>query len=123
MTPAEYLLYVNTALASLALLGHLKGYFSSGEKTLAERLASIDKKMDERQTKAEAKLVEYDRRIQTVEGEIKHLPTRDAQHQLEISLEKINGRLDTLVESLKPIKHNGEMLGELLREQVKNAAK
>lgn len=123
MTPAEYLLYVNTALASLALLGHLKGYFSSGEKTLAERLSSIDKKMDERQTKAEAKLVEYDRRIQTVEGEIKHLPTREAQHQLEISLEKINGRLDTLVESLKPIKHNGEMLGELLREQVKNAAK
>ncbi len=123
MTPAEYLLYVNTALASLALLGHLKGYFSSGEKTLAERLASIEKKMDERQTKAETKLVEYDRRIQTVEGDIKHLPTRDAQHQLEISLEKINGRLDTVVESLKPIKHNGEMLGELLREQVKNAAK
>ena len=83
----------------------------------------MDKSFDERTTKVESKLVEHDRRIQTVEGEIKHLPTREAQHQIEIGLEKINGRLDTLAESLKPIRANGEMLNDLLREQVKAASK
>ncbi|MCT7668212.1 DUF2730 domain-containing protein [Shinella kummerowiae] len=123
MSPAEILLYSNTALAALALLGHAKGYFSSGEKTLLERIANAEKNTDERLTKVEGKLVEHDRRIQTVEGEIKHLPTREAQHQIEIGLEKINGRLDTLAESLKPIRANGEMLNDLLREQVKAASK
>lgn len=104
--------WIGAALSIIALGTQLKAIMSSGEK-----------KLDERLTKAENSLVGYDRRIQTVEGEIKHLPTREAQHQIEISLEKINGRLDTLAESLKPIKHNGEMLNELLREQVKAASK
>ena len=112
MTTAEILLYLNTAIASIALLGHAKGYFSSGEKVLMNKVE-----------KHEEKLKEHDRRIQSVEGELKHLPTREAQHQIEISLEKISGRLDTLAESLKPIKANGEMLHDLLREQVKNATK
>lgn len=123
MSTAEILLYLNTALASIAILGHAKGFFSSGEKNLFERIAAMDKSFDERTTKVEGKLVEHDRRIQTVEGEIKHLPTREAQHQIEIGLEKINGRLDTLAESLKPIRANGEMLNDLLREQVKAASK
>jgi len=129
MTPAEYLLYANTALASLAILGHLKSYFSSGEKTLgeklataektlSEKLASIDKKLDERLTKVESKLVEYDRRIQSLEGEMKHLPTREAQHKLEVSMEKMSGRMDTLVESLKPIAATSGRLQEFLLEQV-----
>lgn len=123
MTTAEILLYLNTGLASIAILGHAKGFFSSGEKNLIERIAALDKSSDERTTKLESKLVEHDRRIQTVEGEIKHLPTREAQHQIEIGLEKINGRLDTLAESLKPIRANGEMLNDLLRVQVTAASK
>lgn len=118
MTPAEYLLYANTALASLAILGHAKGYFSSGEKSLGEKLAAIDKKLDERLTKAESKLIEYDRRIQSLEGEMKHLPTREAQHKLEVSMEKMSGRMDTLVESLKPIAATSGRLQEFLLEQA-----
>ena len=119
MTTAEILLYLNTAVASVALLGHAKGYFSSGEKAIAKALTDLG----ELYGRHEEKLKEHDRRIQSVEGELKHLPTREAQHQIEISLEKISGRLDTLAESLKPIKANGEMLHDLLREQVKNATK
>lgn len=119
MTPAEYMLYANTALATLALLGHAKGYFSSGEKTLTERLASIDAKLDQRLTKAESKLIEYDRRIQAVENEMKHLPDRDMAHRLELAVEKMSGRLDTMAETLKPIRATTERMNELLVEQAK----
>lgn len=104
--------WIAFAISLFTFLGLIKGALSSGEKKLEERMA-----------KAEKTLVDHDRRIQTVEGEIKHLPTREAQHQIEIGLERINGRLETLSESLKPIKANGEMLNELLREQVKSANK
>lgn len=130
MTPAEYLLYANTALATLALLGHLKGYFSSGEKTLSEKLTaiektlsekllSIEKKMDERLSKAESKLIEYDRRIQAIEGEIKHLPDRSTTHRMELAMSEINGKLNVMAERLKPIEAIGERLQETLMEQAR----
>ncbi len=103
MTPAEYLLYANTALASLALLGHAKGYFSSGEKTLAEQLKTIDAKISERLKNIEAELVTHNSRIQTVEGEMKHLPDRDSQHRMELQLSEMNGKFAALEERLKPI--------------------
>lgn len=108
MTPAEYLLYVNTALSSLALLGHLKGYFSSGEKSLGDRL-----------TKAEEKLVSHDRRIQAAEAEIQHLPDKDTAHKLELALIQISGRLDTLDERLSPIAATSVRLQEYLLDQAK----
>lgn len=119
MTAAEYLLYLNTALASLAILGHAKGYFSSGEKTLGEKLATAETKLDHRQTKSEAKLIEYDRRIQALEGELKHLPDREMAHRLELAVEKMSGRLDTMAETLKPIRATTERMNELLVEQAK----
>ena len=118
MTPAEYLLYANTALSSLALLGHLKGYFSSGEKTLSEKLASIEVKLDERLSKAETKLVEHDRRVQTVENDMKHLPDRDSQHRMELQLSDMNGKFTALEERLKPIAAVSIRLQEFMLDQA-----
>lgn len=41
----------------------------------------------------ERKLTEHDRRIQKVENEVDHLPTKDDFSQLELKLEKTNGLL------------------------------
>ncbi len=112
MTPAEISQYFAIALAALALLGHAKGYFSSSEK-------EVDARLDRHGEDLKA----HDRRIQTIENEMKHLPDRDSQHRIELNMEKINGRLDTLNETLKPIKANGEMLNQLLIEQAKEQAK
>ncbi|MBW8319493.1 MAG: DUF2730 domain-containing protein [Arenimonas sp.] len=107
MTPSEVSQYLGLALAIIALLGHAKGYFSSGEKTL---IARVDK--------VETKLVEYDRRIQAIEGELKHLPDRETAHMLELALAKISGRLDTLDERLRPIAATSSRLQEFLLEQA-----
>lgn len=108
MTPGDVSQYLGLALAIIALLGHAKGYFSSGEKSLQDRVEKHDKK-----------LMEHDRRIQSVETEMKHLPDREMAHRLELAVEKMNGRLDTMAETLKPIRETTDRMNELLLENAK----
>ena len=100
--------FVSFVFSSLNLIVLIKSIMSAGEKKLDERLA-----------KAESKLVEHDRRVQTVEGEMKHMPDRDMAHRLELAVEKMSGRLDTMAETLKPIRSTSERMNELLVEQAK----
>lgn len=94
-------------LSSLNLIAHVRTMLSQGEK-----------KLDERLTKSEHKLIEHDRRIQTLESEMKHLPDRETAHKLELALSQISGRLDTLDERLKPIAATSGRLQEFLLEQA-----
>lgn len=100
--------YISLAISIITLGTLVRTVMTSGEKALAKRIDEIE---DEQEA--------HDRRIQAVEAEFKHLPDRDSQHRIEINMEKLNGRLDTLTESLKPIRANGDLLNQLLREQVK----
>jgi len=97
-------------------------------------LSAGEKKLDERQGKSESKLVEHDRRIQAIEGDLKHLPDRNTTHRLELMMAEVVGRLNTMEkaqdgrfatmeEKLKPIQSVGERLEEVLMEQAKAAQK
>ena len=99
---------VALALSTLNLFAGVRNLLSEGEK-----------KIDERLKKAEGTLINHDRRIQTVEDGMQHLPTRESQHGIELSLRDINGRFATLDERLKPIAATTERLHELLMEQVR----
>lgn len=115
MTVQEMLLYLNFALGAIALLGHAKGFFSSGEKALLSAIASLNET-----TKALSDTLQnHEKRIGSIEGEMKHLPTRESQHNIELKMGEISKDIAVLTESLKPIKANGELLADLLREQVK----
>ncbi|MGY5789067.1 Clp protease len=101
-------------LAMIAIAGHLKGFFSSGEKELATALGTIaTQRAEDRKT-----LIDHDRRIQSIESEMKHLPDREAAHRLEMAMEKISSRLDVITERLKPIEATNERLNELLLERA-----
>ncbi|TCP88931.1 hypothetical protein C8J31_102100 [Rhizobium sp. PP-CC-2G-626] len=63
-------------------------------------------------------LTELARRTQALEGEMKHMPDRDMAHRLELTMEKISGRLDTLDERVKPIAATSVRLQEYLLEQA-----
>ena len=120
MTPAEMSQYLGLALAIIALLGHAKGYFSSGEKTLTARVGDFEKKMTARVDKAETKLVEYDRRIQALEGDFKHLPSKDDIHGLMLSVEVIRGELGKMSETHDGVKRAVSRIeGYLLEERPK----
>ncbi|WP_421460646.1 DUF2730 family protein [Agrobacterium tumefaciens] len=115
MPATEIALYCGLVLSVIAIFGHIKVWMNSGEKELTKDVATL-----KRDTEAhETKLISLDRRVQSVESDMKHLPDRESQHRLELALEKVNGRLDTLNETLKPIKANGEAMNELLLERAK----
>ena len=99
--------YFAIALAAIALLTQIKTILSSGEKKLEERTAKI-----------ESTLVSHDRRIQTVETEITHLPDRDTAHRLELNLEKLSSQVSQLNERIKPIASTSDRMMELLLEQA-----
>lgn len=103
---------VALALSTLNLFGLLRNMFTSGER-----------KLDERVAKVETKLIEHDRRIQKVEGEIDHLPDRDSQQRMEVQLTEMNGRFAMLEERLKPIASTSIRLQEFLLEQAREARK
>lgn len=113
---------VALALGLLNLFAAIRTLLSAGEKKLDERLGKV-----------EGKAIEYDRRIQSLENEVKHLPDRDTTHRIEMTMTQIMGRLDAqdaalagrfsaMDERLKPIQAIGERLQDVLIEQARNVA-
>ena len=104
---ASVLPWVSGLISVITLLTLLKNILSSGEKELDVRLKAV-----------EAKLIEQDRRVQTIEGEMKHLPDRDAQHRMELQLAEMNGKFAALEERLRPIAQVSIRLQEFMLEQA-----
>lgn len=100
--------WVVAAMTIFNFIGLLKNWLSSGEKALGEDI-----------TAAKKTLVDHDRRIQAIEGEIKHLPDRETTHRMELAMSEINGKLNVMAERLKPIEAIGERLQETLMEQAR----
>lgn len=108
MDLATIMQWVTAALAVIALLGHAKSFFGSGSKENAEAIKTLKRAVED-----------HERRVQSIEDEMKHLPDRDTAHRLELSMTTLNGRLDTLDERLKPIDAISQRLQEFLLERAK----
>ena len=124
--PQILLLWGNLFLSLAAVAGHIKNWMSSGEKRLAEE----QKKLSDTIARHESKLTDHDRRIQSIEGDMKHLPNRDTAHQLALAMAEISGRLNSMEaqiegrlnamdERLKPISSTTLRLQEFLLENAK----
>ncbi|WP_048646588.1 DUF2730 family protein [Nitratireductor soli] len=64
-------------------------------------------------------LAHHDKRLQAVESKIEHMPDSGSAHRLELAIERLNGRIETLDERLKPVAAISERMQELLLEQAK----
>lgn len=62
-------------------------------------------------------LEEHERRISSIENELKHLPDRDTAYRLEMSVQQMRGQIDVLTERLKPIASISERLQEMMLEK------
>lgn len=80
--------YVALAISLITLGTLFKNILSSGEKAL-----------DERTRKNESKLIELDRRTQSLEGEMKHLPDKDSVHKLQLDLTEMKSQLVAMIKS------------------------
>ncbi|RVJ42364.1 DUF2730 family protein [Sinorhizobium medicae] len=107
MTPADISQYLGVVLGGIALLGHAKGYFSSGEKALGTRLE-----------KTEKALIEHDRRIQRVEDELKHLPDKDTVMELKLALAELKGTVNALGETVGSVSRTVHRIDDYLRQKA-----
>lgn len=119
---APILAWIIAAMTVVNFIVLMKNLLSAGEKKLEERVGKV-----------ETKLIEHDRRIQTIEGDMKHLPDRETTHRIEMTMLTIIGRLDAqdatldgrfsaMDERLRPIQAIGERLQDALIEQAKKSA-
>lgn len=117
--------WVSLALSLIALGTVIVGWFRSGgdkamkaletHKTAAgERVGKLEtdvkgrfEKLEESRTKtADAIVARFqlaESRLLQLESDIKHLPEREQVHRIELAVEKLSGRLETLDERLKPV--------------------
>lgn len=126
MITPEILTYVVFANAAITLGTAVYSFMTSpASKAMAavEKLAKTietersDQKLANEAVVARLQLVES--RVQRVEATIEHLPDRDSAHRLELAVEKLNGRIETLDERLKPVAAIADRMQEILLEQAK----
>lgn len=87
---------------------------------LAVSIATVVFQTVSLRTKASAeKLGDLERRLTGLEGEVRHLPSRDSTHKMEIQLEKMNGQLLIMAERLAPMAATSERLQEFLLDEAK----
>lgn len=97
---------LSLALNSINLLAQLRTILSSGEK-----------KLDERVTKSEHKLIEHDRRVQTLENEMKHLPDNEMVQKLQIDMAEMKVQLTAMVKSSEATERATRRVEEFLMKK------
>ncbi|MDQ0454703.1 DUF2730 family protein [Rhizobium paknamense] len=80
--------FIAVALSGLNLLALIRNMLSSGER-----------KLDERITKVEGTLIEHDRRVQAVEGELKHMPDKETVQKLQLDMAEMKAQLTAMVKA------------------------
>ncbi|WP_375644711.1 MULTISPECIES: DUF2730 family protein [unclassified Bartonella] len=93
--------WLSLLLSVIAICGVLRAYFSSGAREMLKDMTVLKE------------------RVQKLETEMDFLPDRDAMQRLEVNMERLNGRLNTLSAQLQPVAAIGERLQEFLLENAK----
>jgi hypothetical protein len=137
MEPSTLSPWISLALSAIALATVVYGWFTAGEKkALAEvgklraEIAAVDAKLatqkdahaDAEKITAGAVVARFaliESRVQSIEGELKHLPDGDAAHRLELAVTQLSGQISVLEERMKPIAAINERLQEWALERSK----
>jgi hypothetical protein len=105
-------------LSLIAIATTVWNVFTSSAKRAHERL---DKMAEDRTMAAEATITRFqtaEARILQLEADFKHIPARAQVHNIELSLEKLNGEFRVLAERLEPVAAIAHRLQELEFEKA-----
>lgn len=95
--------WASLILSLMAIATTLWTLITSSSKGAHKR---IDKLEEARANSADTIVTRFQQtesRLLTLESDIKHLPEREQVHRIEIAVERLSGRLETLDERLKPV--------------------
>lgn len=129
MTPQDINPWLSLILSAGAILGLVWSHVTSGSAKALKEIAELKKQcLEDRRTDAEnakthgeaivARFQLLESKVLMIEGELKHLPDRDATHRLEMAVEQLNGKIGMLDERLKPVDALGRRLQEFLVRQA-----
>lgn len=122
MTPDDLGRWLSLALSLVALGTVVWNWLASGgAKALAEVRAlreEVRVAEHEAASRASVRLAQIEQRLLKMEGDLAHLPDREQTHRLELAVERLSGRLDTLDERLKPVGAVADRLQEYLLDQA-----
>lgn len=121
MIEFPHLMLVLSFLVSLASL--VTVIVMARGKAAGDRVTAIEKTLTEKASTGRTGALEdrVDRledRTTTVEGELRHLPSREQTHAMEVMLRDLKGELGILAERMKPVAATSERLQEFLLDQV-----
>lgn len=83
-------------------------------------ISSRGKAADARVSSLETRISLLERSMTEVQGDLEHVPGKDASHRLEMSIQRIEGSVAVMEERLKPIASISERLQEFLLEQARS---
>jgi peptidoglycan hydrolase CwlO-like protein len=84
--------WLGVVALAISLLTSVYAWITSKAKANAEHLKAVD-----------AKLVDLDRRVQSIESELKHLPNKDDVNELKLGMAQLDGTVGRLDESLSGV--------------------
>lgn len=82
--------WITGAISIITLGMLLKSIFGSGAKEIALKFELLEKK-----------LTEHDRRIQTLEGEVKHLPSQENIHKQQLDISDMKGEIGVIKKTIE----------------------
>jgi hypothetical protein len=119
MNAADINPWLTLILSLIAIGGFIWSHVTSNGSKAIKDLAKLREEEKLRSDAIVARFQLIEGRVQTIEGEMKHLPDHKTAHALELAVEKLNGRIETLDERLKPVAAISERMQEILLEQAK----
>ena len=100
-------------------LAQWAGVVMSAAALLYSGLSGRSKAANDRVARLEDRVAGLDRTLAEVTGDMEHLPDKESSHRMELSITKIEGRLDVMAERLTPVSAIADRLQEFLLEQAK----
>ena len=117
MDPAVVSQWVATVALIISIVNTVAVWVSRPGKIAKERHEalrdSVDKEIDVLRQSTDNNLKVHDRRIQALEGDQKHLPTKDDLHKLTTQVAKLEAEFKTELES---VGHTVRRIDDYLRE-------
>lgn len=119
---AGNLAQIASALLSLVTLTYV--IISARSKASNDKVAKLEGVVEGRASKSvveaiELRVREVERQQIEMESNLSHLPDREMAHRMEMAIARLEGRLETLDERLKPVAAIGDRLQEFLLEQAR----
>ncbi|MGO4735966.1 DUF2730 family protein [Bosea sp. 2KB_26] len=122
MNEFSLLTFVQTYGGGLALVGSLATMLLSTKFVTREAHASALGERDGRLKTQGEKIEALEDRVFRIESEIKHLPDKDTAHRMEMAISRLEGRLETMDERLKPVASMATRMQDFMMDQGARAA-